>query len=151
MPEKTNKAGLNGSKIAVLLILGFVNAIMYCFPYVRYVFYDQQIAAMKITNEQSGILMSAYSLAMLSAMIPGGILADKLPVKKAMLASIFGSFVLILIYIFTMDFKIACVIWFLCGLTTNFVFWCSITKGVGTPEQTKHREPAMVFIMRHQD
>ena len=29
MPEKTNKAGLNGSKIAVLLILGFVNAIMY--------------------------------------------------------------------------------------------------------------------------
>ena len=32
MPEKTNKAGLNGSKIAVLLILGFVNAIMYCFP-----------------------------------------------------------------------------------------------------------------------
>ena len=131
MPEKTNKAGLNGSKIAVLLILGFVNAIMYCFPYVRYVFYDQQIAAMKITNEQSGILMSAYSLAMLSAMIPGGILADKLPVKKAMLASIFGSFVLILIYIFTMDFKIACVIWFLCGLTTNFVFWCSITKGVG--------------------
>ena len=112
MPEKTNKAGLNGSKIAVLLILGFVNAIMYCFPYVRYVFYDQQIAAMKITNEQSGILMSAYSLAMLSAMIPGGILADKLPVKKAMLASIFGSFVLILIYIFTMDFKIACVIWF---------------------------------------
>ena len=26
MPEKTNKAGLNGSKIAVLLILGFVNA-----------------------------------------------------------------------------------------------------------------------------
>ena len=44
MPEKTNKAGLNGSKIAVLLILGFVNAIMYCFPYVRYVFYDQQIA-----------------------------------------------------------------------------------------------------------
>ena len=79
MPEKTNKAGLNGSKIAVLLILGFVNAIMYCFPYVRYVFYDQQIAAMKITNEQSGILMSAYSLAMLSAMIPGGILADKLP------------------------------------------------------------------------
>lgn len=151
MPEKTNKAGLNGSKIAVLLILGFVNAIMYCFPYVRYVFYDQQIAAMKITNEQSGILMSAYSLAMLSAMIPGGILADKLPVKKAMLASIFGSFVLILIYIFTMDFKIACVIWFLCGLTTNFVFCVPSQKVLEWSEQTKHREPAMVFIMRHQD
>ena len=86
---------------------------------------------MGITNEQSGVLMSAYSFAMMAAMIPGGILADKISVKKAMLLSILGSFVLIIIYALTMDFKIACVIWFFAGLTTNFVFWCAITKGVG--------------------
>lgn len=125
------KNGLSARTLFILCILGFVNAIMYCFPYVRYVFYDQQIVAMRITNEQSGILMSLYSFAMMAAMIPGGILADKVSVKKAMLLSILGSFVLIVIYALTMDFKIACVIWFLCGLTTNFVFWCSITKGVG--------------------
>jgi len=122
--SESKKGKLGARTLFMLFIFGFVNAIMYCFPYVRYVFYDQQIAAMGITNEQSGVLMSAYSFAMMAAMIPGGILADKISVKKAMLLSILGSFVLIIIYALTMDFKIA-------GLTTNFVFWCAITKGVG--------------------
>ena len=129
--SESKKGKLGARTLFMLFIFGFVNAIMYCFPYVRYVFYDQQIAAMGITNEQSGVLMSAYSFAMMAAMIPGGILADKISVKKAMLLSILGSFVLIIIYALTMDFKIACVIWFFAGLTTNFVFWFAITKGVG--------------------
>ncbi len=128
---ETAKKGLNAKILGLLFILGFVNAIMYCFPYVRYVFYDQQIAAMGITNEQSGMLMSLYSAAMMAAMIPGGILADKFPVKKSLVISVTASLILIVTYALTMDFRIACVIWFLTGLSTNFVFWCSITKAVG--------------------
>ncbi|OPJ58022.1 MFS transporter [Clostridium oryzae] len=116
---------------AMLFILGFVNAVMYTFPYVRYVFYDQQIAAMNITNTQSGYLMSIYSISMMISMIPGGILADKFSVKKSLTCSILGSVVIIVIYALTMNFAVACLLWFLVGLTTNFVFWCAITKAVG--------------------
>lgn len=129
MEGTKSKLGLR--TVMLLLIFGFVNAMMYCFPYVRYVFYDQQIAAMNITNTQSGLLMTIYSIAMMLSMIPGGILADKIPVKKCLVYSILGSFVIIVAYALTMSFAIACVLWFLVGLTTNFVFWCAITKSVG--------------------
>lgn len=125
------KSKLDLRTIGILFIFGFVNAMMYCFPYVRYVFYDQQITAMHITNTQSGLLMTIYSVAMMASMIPGGILADKISVKKCLVYSTLGSFVIIVAYALTMNFAIACVLWFLVGLTTNFVFWCAITKGVG--------------------
>ena len=81
MSDKT-KAHLSAKTLWVLFILGLVNAVMYCFPYIRYVFYDQQIAAMGITNTQSGILMTIYAAANTITLIPGGILADKWSVKK---------------------------------------------------------------------
>ena len=117
--------------LGVLFIFGFVNAIMYTFPYVRYVFYEQQIIAMGINNTQSGQLMSIYSLCMMASMIPGGILADKFSTKKCLVYSVLASFVAICIYAFTMTFTVACFVWFMVGLSTNFVFWCGITKAVG--------------------
>ena len=128
---ETAKAKLTGKMLGVLFIFGFVNAIMYTFPYVRYVFYEQQIIAMGITNTQSGQLMSIYSLCMMASMIPGGILADKFSTKKCLVYSVLASFVAICIYAFTMTFAVACFVWFMVGLSTNFVFWCGITKAVG--------------------
>ena len=128
---ETAKAKLTGKMLGVLFIFGFVNAIMYTFPYVRYVFYEQQIIAMGINNTQSGQLMSIYSLCMMASMIPGGILADKFSTKKCLVYSVLASFVAICIYAFTMTFTVACFVWFMVGLSTNFVFWCGITKAVG--------------------
>ena len=128
---ETAKAKLTGKMLGVLFIFGFVNALMYTFPYVRYVFYEQQIIAMGINNTQSGQLMSIYSLCMMASMIPGGILADKFSTKKCLVYSVLASFVAICIYAFTMTFTVACFVWFMVGLSTNFVFWCGITKAVG--------------------
>lgn len=50
---ETAKAKLTGKMLGVLFIFGFVNAIMYTFPYVRYVFYEQQIIAMGIHGIQT--------------------------------------------------------------------------------------------------
>ena len=94
---ETAKAKLTGKMLGVLFIFGFVNAIMYTFPYVRYVFYEQQIIAMGINNTQSGQLMSIYSLCMMASMIPGGILADKFSTKKCLVYSVLASFVAICI------------------------------------------------------
>lgn len=128
---ETAKAKLTGKMLGVLFIFGFVNAIMYTFPYVRYVFYEQQIIAMGITNTQSGQLMSIYSLCMMASMIPGGILADRFSTKKCLVYSVLVSFIAICIYAFTMTFTVACFVWFMVGMSTNFVFWCGITKAVG--------------------
>lgn len=129
--DRADKKKLGIRAVSLLLILGFVNAIMYCFPYVRYVFYDQQIAAMGITNEQSGMLLSIYSIVNMITLIPGGILADKFSVKKCLVYSILGSVVAIVIYALTMNFIVACFVWALVGVSTIFVFWCAITKAVG--------------------
>ena len=130
MSDKT-KAHLSAKTLWVLFILGLVNAVMYCFPYIRYVFYDQQIAAMGITNTQSGILMTIYAAANSITLIPGGILADKWSVKKCLVGSILGSVVIGIIYALTMNFAVACVLWAGLGVSTIFVFWAAITKAVG--------------------
>lgn len=124
MSDKT-KAHLSAKTLWVLFILGLVNAVMYCFPYIRYVFYDQQIAAMGITNTQSGILMTIYAAANTITLIPGGILADKWSVKKCLVGSILGSVVIGIIYALTMNFAVACVLWAGLGVSTIFVFWGS--------------------------
>ncbi len=125
------KTHLSVKTLWVLFILGLVNAVMYCFPYIRYVFYDQQIAAMGITNTQSGLLMTIYAAANTITLIPGGILADKWSVKKCLVGSILGSVVIGVIYAITMNFAVACVLWAGLGVTTIFVFWAAITKAVG--------------------
>lgn len=130
MSDKT-KAHLSAKTLWVLFILGLVNAVMYCFPYIRYVFYDQQIAAMGITNTQSGILMTIYAAANTITLIPGGILADKWSVKKCLVGSILGSVVIGIIYALTMNFAVACILWAGLGVSTIFVFWAAITKAVG--------------------
>ena len=123
--DGTDKKKLGMRAFGLLIILGFVNAIMYCFLYVRYVFYDQQIAAMGITNEQSGMLLSIYSIVNMVTLIPGGILADKFSVKKCLVYSILGSVAAIVIYALTMNFIVACFVWELVGVSTMFVFECA--------------------------
>ena len=117
--------------IVLLILLGFVNGIMYSFPFLRYVFYDQQIEAMGITNAQSGFLMTLESGTAIFFYIIGGIIADKFATKKCILVSMAGSIVLIFAYFFAMqNYVISCGIWLLLGFTTNFVFWCALTKAV---------------------
>jgi nitrate/nitrite transporter NarK len=125
------KLNITGKQFILLLLLGFVNGIMYSFPYIRYVFYDQQIAAMGITNAQSGFMMTLESGTAIFFYIFGGIIADKFSTKKCLITSMLGSVVLIFFYIFTMqNYTLSCIVWLLLGFSTNFVFWCALTKAV---------------------
>lgn len=118
------------NKYVLLILFGLCNAIMYSFPYLRYVFYDQQIAAMHITNEQSGFLLTLYAGVSMIFYVPGGILADRFATKKSILVSMCGSFILIIAYCTTFNYVAAEIIWVLLSLSTNFVFWCALTKAV---------------------
>lgn len=125
-------------KYLAIIALGIAGGSIYLLPYIKYSFYDAQIAAMGISNTQSALLMTMYTIGNVILYIPGGIIADKVSPKKALIISLLGTSVLTFIYAFTMDFTIAMMIWAGLSVTTAFVFWSSLMKAVriiGTEEE----------------
>lgn len=116
-------------KVVQILALGVAGGSIYLIPYVRYVFYDWQIAAMGISNTQIGLLTTAYTIGNMILYIPGGVIADKYNTKKCILASLLLTTALTLIFAFTMgSFTLAMIIWALFSVTTTFLFWDSLFK-----------------------
>ena len=97
-------------KYLTVLALGLAGGSIYFLPYIKYVFYDAQIAAMGISNTQSGLLMTMYTVGNMILYIPGGIVADKVKPKKALVVSLLGTAVLSYIYAFSLNFAISMVI-----------------------------------------
>lgn len=125
-------------KYLTVMTLGLAGGSIYFLPYIKYIFYDAQIASMGITNTQSGLLLTMYTIGNMILYIPGGIIADKVSPKKALVISLLSTAVLVYIYAFTMNFQIAMVIWTALSFSTAFVFWSSLMKAVriiGTEEE----------------
>ncbi len=125
-------------KYMTIIALGLAGGSIYFLPFVKYVFYDAQIAAMGISNTQSSLLLTMYSIGNTILYIPGGILADKISSKKALVVSLLSTAVLGLIYAFTMNFVIAMIVWLGLSFSTAFVFWSALMKAVrlaGTEEE----------------
>lgn len=121
----------NLKKYLSLFALGAAGGSIYIIPYIKYVFYDQQIEAMGINNTQSGLLVTAYAIVAIIMLFPGGILADKISPKKLIIISLLGTTVLTLLYAFTFDFKIAIAVWIGFGFSCAFVFWPALIKAIG--------------------
>lgn len=125
-------------KYLTIAALGLAGGTIYFLPYIKYVFYDAQIAAMGINNTQSGMLLTMYTIGNVILYIPGGLLADKIAPKKAISISLLATAVLCFIYAFTFSYGLALVIWVGLSFTTAFVFWSSLMKAVrivGTEEE----------------
>ena len=120
----------NKRKYLSILALSAAGGSIYLIPYIRYVFYDHQIAAMGISNQQLGLLTTIYAIGCMLLYIPGGIIADKTSTKKCMLISLISTTLLTVIYAFTLGFTISLVIWFLFAFNTTFVFWGSLMKTI---------------------
>lgn len=120
----------NLRKYLSILALSLSGGSIYLIPYIRYVFYDHQIAAMGITNQQLGLLTSIYAIGCMSLYIPGGIIADKSSTKKCILISLITTTILTVVYAFFMNYYISLAIWFLFAFTTTFVFWGSLFKTI---------------------
>ena len=110
-------------KYLTIAALGLAGGSIYFLPYIKYIFYDAQIAAMGITNTQSGLLMTMYTVGNMILYIPGGIIADKVSPKKALVISLAATTVLAWIYAFTMNFMVGMVVWLGLSFSTAFVFW----------------------------
>ena len=99
-------------KYLTIIALGLAGGSIYFLPYIKFVFYDAQLSSMGITNVQSGLLMTMYTVVNMILYIPGGILADKLSAKKSIVFSLVATSLLAYVYAFTMkNFVISMIIY----------------------------------------
>ncbi len=132
----TNQSKL--TKYLTLIILGFAGGSIYAFPYMKYVFYDPMINTLGITNGQAGFLLSMYAIGCMILYIPGGILADKISPKKALIFSLLGTTLLTVLFALTFNYKVSMMIWLLLAFSSGFVFWSALLKAIrmiGTEEE----------------
>lgn len=126
-------------KYLTIIALGLAGGSIYFLPYIKFVFYDAQIESMGITNVQSGLLMTMYTVVNMIMYIPGGILADKLSAKKSIVVSLITTSLLAYVYAFTMkSFVVSMIVYLGLSFSTAFVFWSALMKAVriiGTEEE----------------
>lgn len=136
----------NLKKYLTLIVLGLAGGSIYIFPYLKYVFYDPLINVLHISNAQSGLLLTMYAIGCVILYIPGGILADKVNPKKALILSLLATTILTLLFalVVAVDslqpfaFGISLVIWLLLAFGSGFVFWTALLKAIriiGTEEE----------------
>jgi len=117
-------------KYLSLFALGLAGGASYFLPYIKYSFYDAQIAAMGITHAQSGLLLTVYTIGNIILYIPGGILADKLHPRWTIVISCAVTGLLSFLYAMTMSYTLGIIIWLLLSFSTAFVFWSALMKAI---------------------
>lgn len=117
-------------KYLTLLALSLSGGSIYMLPYLKYVFYDPVLTTMHINNEQMGFLLTMYAIGCIVLYIPGGLIADRVSAKKALIFSLLGTTALTLLYAFTFNYVLAQIIWVLLAITTAFVFWSALLKTI---------------------
>ena len=116
--------------IMQIIAFAIAGSVIYELPYIKYVYYDKLVEAFQITNAQAGLLLSVYAFGCLVLYIPGGIVADKFSAKKMLVLSLFGTGILGIVLAFSMNYTTALIVFFLLALTTSFVFWTALNKGL---------------------
>ncbi len=119
------------SNILTIIVLGMAGGAIYCLPYLKYVFYDQMLLNMGITDSQCGLLMTVYAIACLIVYFPGGVLADKIPAKLSIVGSLFAASALTYIFAFNpTNYAVCLAIWFGFAFGAIFLCWPAIMKTV---------------------
>ncbi|MCI2062513.1 MAG: MFS transporter [Eubacteriaceae bacterium] len=119
-----------GRIFITLCALGAAGGSIYIIPYIKYVFYDQQLNVMGISNAQSGLLLTVFAITAIVLFIPGGLMADKFNSKKLIIVSLLGTTILTFIYAFTLSYHLSLVIWAGLGVTTATTFWSGFIKTI---------------------
>lgn len=124
------KSHLNLETFIAIISFSIAGSVIYELPYIKYIYYDKFLPAFDMTNAQAGFLLSAYAIGCLILYIPGGIMADKFSTKKMLVLSLLGTGILGFIMAFSMNYITALIVFFLFALTTSFVFWTALNKGL---------------------
>lgn len=115
-------------KWAAVISLGYMGGLMYTLMYIRYVFYDQMMEVMNITNMQLGMLTTVSGTVAILVNIPGGYFSDKWDAKHCIVNSIAAMTGITFVFAaFINSYHIALLLW---GLMPALIFsyWPSLIK-----------------------
>ena len=121
-----------------ILSLSVGGSSIFLLMYVRYVFYDQMIETMNITNTQIGLLTTFSSAVGLLLLPFKGLVSDRCDSKKVIIISIAATSALAFLFGFITTYTVAVIVWALMGVTTGLGYWQSLIKflnGLGEPEE----------------
>lgn len=114
---------------ASVFALGFTGAAIFIIPYIKFVFYDLQLQVTGMTNTQSALLLTAYSVTSIFVGIPCGQIVDKIDPKKGLQGALLVTTALTVLYAFTYrSFVISFLIWIALSVATMGIYWPSFSK-----------------------
>lgn len=117
-------------KNIALVILSMIAGIMFLAPLIRFSFYDQMMAALRLTDIQIGTLGSIYGVAYVIAFPFSGILAEKFNARMLLVLSAVGMSLVTVWYAMFPGFAILCAIHVLYGIFSVGTFWSPYLKAV---------------------
>lgn len=124
--EKTYSKGQIYSSI---FALGWAGGSIFIIPYIKFVFYDLQLQVTGMSNTQSALLLTLYSMAIFVVSIPGGFIVDRMDSKKAIQVGLIGTSLLTVLYVFVYkSYVLSLVIWALLCLATMGIYWPGFSK-----------------------
>jgi predicted MFS family arabinose efflux permease len=119
-----------GRRNIALVILSVMAGIMFLAPLIRFSFYDQMMAALRLTDIQIGTLGSIYGVAYVIAFPFSGILAEKFNARMLLVLSAVGMSLVTVWYAMFPGFAILCLIHVLYGIFSVGTFWSPYLKAI---------------------
>jgi sugar phosphate permease len=119
-----------GRRNIALVILSVMAGIMFLAPLIRFSFYDQMMAALRLTDIQIGALGSIYGVAYVIAFPFSGILAEKFNARILVVLSAVGMSLVTVWYATFPGFVVLCAIHVLYGIFSVGTFWSPYLKAI---------------------
>lgn len=120
---------MDGKHVAIYFLFGLGFAVVMGFMYMQYVYYDAMLLTLQITNAQLGFLITVEAILALITSIPGGIIADKMDVRKALSFTLMGMMLFVALFAIYPTYKVALFVWGINSCLMS-VWYCAVYKAV---------------------
>jgi MFS family permease len=141
--EPTSKLKKN---LFTLVIITIAGAMIYGLPYFRLYFYDSYLSAYNLTNTQMGTFGSMFGIFGMISYLFGGVVADMIPPRKLMAASLILTGVGGFLHLLNPNYVMLLAIYAMWGFTSLFAFWPSLLKSLRQIANENEQSKAYGFM-----
>ena len=112
----------------LIAMLGLLQSFLFLMPYISYTFYKPLQYTLNCTNEQIGLLLSAFGVMTLIITLPSGWLADRFNSRNLIVAGTMLTGAAVLVCAFSTTFEVYMAMWITMAFSTNCLFWAAGIK-----------------------
>lgn len=146
-----NKRKLLSVNNVMIALLGLLQSFLFLMPYISYTFYKPLQYTLDCTNEQIGLLLTAFGIATIIVTLPSGWLADRFNTKSLVVSGAALTGACVLVCAFSTSYKVYLVMWIIMAFSTNCLFWAAgmkATKMLGTDNSQGSAFGASYFVRK---